>query len=200
MAVTRRQKEVLDFITGFVQRNGYSPSFEEIARGLELKSLATVHKHITNLQNKGLLQRGHNRSRSIDVLPPRSRARQAERLPLAGRIAAGLPVETAENVESISLGDIIGNREVFALEVRGDSMRDEHIIDGDYVLVEKTRSARQGEIVVALVNNAETTLKRYYIEGATVRLQPSNTEMEPIYVPAAQVAIQGRVLGMLRKY
>lgn len=200
MAVTRRQKEVLDFITGFVQRNGYSPSFEEIARGLELKSLATVHKHITNLQNKGLLQRGHNRSRSIDVLPPRSRARQSERLPLAGRIAAGLPVEAAENVESISLGDIIGNREVFALEVRGDSMRDEHILDGDYVLVEKTRTARPGEIVVALVDNAETTLKRYYIEGATVRLQPSNAEMDPIYVPASRVAIQGRVLGMLRKY
>ncbi len=201
MAVTRRQKEVLDFVSSFVERNGYSPSFEEIARGLALKSLATVHKHITNLQNKGLLQRGHNRSRSIDVLPQRaSRQRSAEKLPLMGRIAAGLPVEAVEHAESISISDITGNRDVFALQVRGDSMRDEHIVDGDYVLVERTRTAREGEIVVALVRGHEATLKRYYIEGPMVRLQPSNVEMDPIYVPANQVAIQGRVLGMLRRY
>jgi repressor LexA len=200
MSVTRRQKDVLDFIGGFVERNGYSPSFEEIARGLSLKSLATVHKHITNLQRKGLLQRAHNRSRSIDLLPQRSKTRQSERLPLLGRIAAGLPVEALESNESISLSDIIGNRVVFSLQVRGDSMRDEHIVDGDYVLVERTVTARQGEIVVALVRGSETTLKRYYIEGTSVRLQPSNVEMEPIYVPASQVAIQGRVLGILRKY
>src|ERR1700744_124865 len=200
MSVTRRQKEVLDFISSFVQRNGYSPSFEEIARGLSLKSLATVHKHITNLQKKGLLQRPKNRSRSIDILPPRSKARRSERLPLLGRIAAGRPVEASETSETIALADILGNREVFALQVRGDSMRDEHIVDGDYVLVEHVRTARQGEIVVALVRGAETTLKRYYLEGSMVRLQPSNLEMEPIYVPAAQVAIQGRALGVLRKY
>jgi repressor LexA len=200
MAVTRRQKEVLDFIGSFVERNGYSPSFEEIARGMNLKSLATVHKHITNLQNKGLLERAHNRSRSIDLLPQRPKGKGVERLPLMGRIAAGRPVESSETSESISLNDILGNREVFALQVRGDSMRDEHIVDGDYVLVEQVRTARQGEIVVALVRGAETTLKRYYLEGSMVRLQPSNLEMEPIYVPAAQVSIQGRVLGMLRKY
>jgi repressor LexA len=200
MSVTRRQKEVLDFISDFVERNGYSPSFEEIARGLSLKSLATVHKHITNLQKKGMLQRAHNRSRSIDVLPPRGKARLSERLPLMGRIAAGVPVEAAETAESISLGDIIGNREVFALQVRGESMRDEHIVDGDYVLVERTRTAKQGEIIVALVHGSETTLKRYYIEGAMARLQPSNAEMAPIFVPASEVAIQGRVLGVLRKY
>ncbi|HEY0760396.1 MAG TPA: transcriptional repressor LexA [Acidisarcina sp.] len=201
MAVTRRQKEVLDFITGFVQRNGYSPSFDEIARGLSLKSLATVHKHITNLQNKGLLQRAHNRSRSIDVLPARTRSsRSIDRLPLMGRIAAGSPVEAVESAESISLGDIIGNREAFALQVRGDSMRDEHIVDGDYVLVERTGTARQGEIIVALVKGSETTLKRYYIEGPLVRLQPSNAEMKPIFVPLHDVAIQGKVLGVLRKY
>jgi repressor LexA len=200
MAVTRRQKEVLDFLESFVTRNGYSPSFEEIARGMGLKSLATVHKHITNLEKKGMLDRVHNRSRSIDVLPPGARTRSSDRLPLAGRIAAGLPVETSEQSESISLHDVVGNRDVFALEVRGDSMRDEHIISGDYVLVERTRTARQGEIVVALVHGAETTLKRFYSEGSVIRLQPSNVEMEPIYVPAAQVAIQGRVLGVLRKY
>ena len=200
MAVTRRQKEVLDFLESFVQRNGYSPSFEEIARGMGLKSLATVHKHITNLEKKGMLDRVHNRSRSIDVVPPGTRTRSSLKLPLAGRIAAGLPMENVETPESISLHDVVGNRDVFALEVRGDSMRDEHIINGDYVLVERTRTARQGEIVVALVRNSETTLKRFFPEGTMVRLQPSNVEMDPIYVPAGQVSIQGRVLGVLRKY
>ena len=200
MAVTRRQKEFLAFISGFVQQNDYSPSYEEIAQGLSLKSLATVHKHVNNLQKKGLRARSHNRSRSLDVLPPRSRNRTADRLPLMGRIAAGLPVEAVETPESISLGDIIGNRDVFALQVRGESMRDEHIVDGDYVLVERGNTARQGEIIVALVRGAETTLKRFYLEGPMVRLQPSNAEMNPIIVPAAQVSIQGRVLGVLRKY
>jgi repressor LexA len=200
MAITRRQKEVLDFLSQFVQQNGYSPSYEEIARGLGLSSLATVHKHITNLQNKGLLQRAHNRSRSIDVLPPRARNRPAERLPLMGRIAAGQPVEAIEHAETISLGDILGNRDVFALEVRGDSMRDEHIISGDFVLVERTRTAREGEIIVALIDGSDATLKRFYREGDLIRLQPSNAEMSPIYAPAASVAIQGKVLGVLRKY
>ena len=200
MAVTRRQKEVVDFLESFVARNGYSPSFEEIARGMGLKSLATVHKHVTNLEKKGLLDRVHNRSRSIDVLPPGARTRSSDRVPLAGRIAAGVPVEALETSESISLHDVVGNRDVFALEVRGDSMRDEHIISGDYVLVERARTARQGEIVVALVHGAETTLKRFYAEGSVVRLQPANLEMEPIYVKASDVAIQGRVLGVLRKY
>jgi repressor LexA len=200
MAVTRRQKEVIEFLETFVARNGYSPSFEEIARGMGLKSLATVHKHITNLEKKGLLDRVHNRSRSIDLLPPGTRTRSSLKLPLAGRIAAGTPVEAMETGETISLADVVGNRDVFALEVRGDSMRDEHIIDGDYVLVERARTARNGEIVVALVRGSETTLKRFYPEGAVVRLQPANLEMDPIIVPAAQVAIQGRVLGVLRKY
>ncbi len=200
MSLTRRQREVLDFVSVFVQKNGYSPSFEEIARGLDLRSLATVHKHITNLQNKGLLQRGHNRSRSIDLVPQRSKTRIPESLPLMGKIAAGFPVEANEAVESISLTDIIGSRDVFALQVRGDSMCDEHIMDGDFVLIEKSHTAREGEIIVALVRGSETTLKRYYVEGDTVRLQPSNSEMKPIYVPASQLSIQGRVLGMMRKY
>jgi|SRR6187402_416484 len=200
MAITRRQKEVIDFLTGFTQKNGYSPSYEEIAQGLGLNSLATVHKHVTNLQNKGLLQRAHNRSRSIDVLAPRTPRRMSDRLPLMGRIAAGKPVEAIENAESISLSEIIGNREVFALEVRGDSMRDEHIVNGDYVLVERTATARQGEIIVALVDGCDATLKRFYREGNMIRLQPSNAEMAPIYAAAENVVIQGKVLGMLRKY
>ena len=200
MAITRRQKEVIDFLSGFTTKYGYSPSYEEIASGLGLSSLATVHKHVTNLQNKGMLQRAHNRSRSIDVIPQRSPKKSYDRLPLLGRIAAGQPVEAIESAESISLGDIIGNREVFALEVRGDSMRDEHIVSGDYVLVERTRVAREGEIVVALIDGTDATLKRFYREGNLIRLQPSNTEMAPIYAQAANVSIQGKVLGVLRKY
>ena len=198
--MTRRQKEVIDFLSSFTTRNGYSPSYEEIAAGLGLNSLATVHKHVTNLQSKGLLQREHNRSRSIDVIQQRPTRKITDRLPLLGRIAAGRPVEAIETAETISLGDIIGNREVYALEVRGDSMRDEHIVSGDYVLVEKTNMASEGEIVVALINGSDATLKRFYREGNLIRLQPSNTEMQPIYAPAGNVSIQGKVLGMLRKY
>src|SRR5277367_7132724 len=142
MAVTRRQKEVLDFLTDFVRKNEYSPSYDEIARGLGLKSLATVHKHITNLTNKGILQREHNRSRSIDVIPKSERNKVIERLPLMGRIAAGQPNETSQVEETLSLGDIVGSKEAFALRVRGDSMRDEHIVDGDFVLVERTRDRK----------------------------------------------------------
>ncbi len=208
MALTKRQREVLDYISGFVSRHSYSPSYEEIASGLGLKSLATVHKHVSNLGAKGALLKGNNRSRSIDILPdaPAPRLmRQAfspdmGRLPLMGRIVAGLPVEAVQTSESISLADIVGSKDVFALEVRGDSMRDEHIVSGDYVIVERTQSARDGEIVVALVSGAETTLKRFYRQGGTVRLQPANNEMQPILIPAAQVQVQGRVLGVLRRY
>src|ERR1043166_3751306 len=179
MAITKRQRQVYDFLQEFIQRNGYSPSFEEIGDGLGLSSLATVHKHVTNLEKKGLLRRDYNRSRSIDVLPIRARARQPESvsLPLMGRIAAGRPIEAVETPESISLSDITRSKEVFCLQVTGTSMQDEHIVDGDYVLVEKTQTARNGEIVVALVEGSETTLKRFYKEGDKIRLQPSNAEM-----------------------
>lgn len=207
MALTRRQREVYDFISEFVQRNGYSPSFEEIGAGLGLNSLATVHKHITNLEEKGLLKRDYNRSRSIDVLPPkglmkRSMAAAASitSLPLLGRIAAGRPVETLENPETISLNDLTGSKDVYVLEVSGESMQEEHIVDGDYVLVEKTQTAKNGDIVVALVAGSETTLKRFYREGDTIRLQPSNAAMQAIMVPARDVQIQGRIIGVLRKY
>ena len=211
MAITKRQRQVYDYISNFVQSHGYSPSFEEIGQGMGLSSLATVHKHISNLEKKGLLRRDYNRSRSIDVLAPRGRMKQAMgvlagsgnvgvSLPLVGRIAAGRPVEALQNPETISLADITRSRDVFVLEVRGDSMQDEAILDGDYVLVEKTKIARNGEIVVALVGGSDTTLKRIYKEGERVRLQPSNATMQPIYVPADSVEIQGRVIGVLRKY
>jgi repressor LexA len=206
MAITKRQHEVYDFISEFVQRNGYSPSFEEIGEGLGLSSLATVHKHISNLEKKGLLSRDYNRSRSIDLLPPKGRMKQAMAvntgvvLPLLGRIAAGQPIEAIERPETISLADFVRSKDVFVLEVRGESMQDEHILDGDYVLVEKTKIAHNGDIVVALVEGSDATLKRFYREGDKVRLQPSNARMKPIMVPAADVEVQGRVIGVLRKY
>src|SRR6516164_6914899 len=212
MALTRRQKQVYDFLARFVDENGYSPSFEEIGEGLGLSSLATVHKHISNLEQKGLLKRDYNRSRSIDLLKPRGRMRQAlagaasmmagsgPTLPLMGRIAAGRPLEALENPESISLADFTRSKDVYVLQVTGESMQDEHIVNGDYVLVEKTNVARDGEIVVALVNGSDATLKRIYLEGSRIRLQPSNATMQPIIVPAAAVQIQGRVIGVLRKY
>jgi repressor LexA len=206
MAVTRRQRQVYDFISEFVQKNGYSPSFEEIGKGLDLSSLATVHKHISNLEKKGLLTRDYNRSRSIDLLPPKGRLRQAMSvnsavvLPLVGRIAAGQPIEAVENPETISLADFVRSKEVFVLAVRGSSMQDEAILDGDYVLVEKTKIAHNGDLVVALVEGTDATLKRFFHEGDKIRLQPSNATMRPIVVPAASVEIQGRVIGVLRKY
>jgi repressor LexA len=206
MAITRRQKEVYDFISDFVQKQGYSPSFEEIGAGLDLSSLATVHKHITNLEKKGLLTRDFNRSRSIDLVPAKGRLKQAMSvnttlvLPLLGRIAAGQPIEAVQNSETISLADFVRSKDVFVLEVRGDSMQDEAILNKDYVLVEKAKTAHNGDIVVALVDGSDATLKRFYREGDNVRLQPSNATMKPIIVPAAAVEIQGRVIGVLRKY
>jgi repressor LexA len=206
MAITKRQRQVYDFISDFVQKQGYSPSFDEIGQGLGLSSLATVHKHITNLEKKGLLTRDYNRSRSIDLVAPKGRLKQAMAvnttmvLPLLGRIAAGQPIEAVENPETISLADFVRSKEVFVLEVRGDSMQDEHILSGDYVLVEKSKTAHNGEIVVALLDATDATLKRFYREGDNIRLQPSNSAMQPIIVPAASVQIQGRVIGVLRKY
>ncbi len=206
MAITRRQREVYDFISRFVSEHGYSPSYEEIKGGIQLSSLATVHKHITNLEKKGLLTRDYNRSRSIDLLPPKGRLKQSMNvntglvLPLLGRIAAGQPIEAIQSNETISLADFVRSKEVFVLEVRGNSMQDEAILDGDYVLVEKLKTAHNGDIVVAVVDRDEATLKRFYREGDNIRLQPSNATMQPIIVPAGSVEIQGRVIGVLRKY
>ncbi|HEV2489666.1 MAG TPA: transcriptional repressor LexA [Candidatus Acidoferrales bacterium] len=207
MTLTKRQKEVLDYLVSFLNKRGYSPSFEEIARGLKLTSLATVHKHLSTLEKKGFIRRGYNQSRSIEVtqLPKPVREQVIERhsvgLPLMGRIAAGRPLEAIEDRETISLGDFTRGQHTFVLQVKGDSMQDDHILDSDYVVVEQTQVANQGEIVVALISNEETTLKRFYREAAgKIRLQPANSQMSPIIVPAADVKIQGRVIGVLRKY
>jgi len=207
MALTKRQKQVLDFLVAFINRHGYSPSFEEIAHSLKLTSLATVHKHIATLERKGFIRRGYNQSRSIEVLqlpkPVREQVieRQVAQLPLVGRIAAGQPLEALQDHQTISLGDFVRAHNVFVLQVKGNSMQDDHILDGDYIVVEQTQVAHPGEIVVALVRGEEATLKHFYREpGSKVRLQPANTQIEPIVVPAADVKIQGRVIGVLRKY
>src|SRR5271170_1954680 len=207
MTLTKRQKEVLDFLVAFHNKHGYSPSFEEMARSLKLTSLATVHKHITTLERKGFIRRGYNQSRSIEVtqLPKPVREQVLDRhtveLPLLGRIAAGRPLEAVEERETLSLADFARGQNTFVLQVKGESMREDHILDGDYIVVEQTQVANPGEIVVALVGEDEATVKRFYREpGGKIRLQPANSTMAPIMVAAADVRIQGRVVGVLRKY
>ena len=208
MALTKRQKDVLDFITDFVEENGYSPSYEELAQGLKLASLATVHKHIQALESRNYLRRLFNQSRSLEVsakyVQERRRSRQTTRaaeVPLAGRIAAGSPVETIEGQDTLQFADFAGKGDTFALQVTGESMIEDHILSGDYVLVEKTQQAKDGEIVVALVDGLETTLKRLYHDpDGRIRLQPANSSMQPIILDAANVQVQGRVLAVLRKF
>jgi len=206
MALTKRQKQVLDFIAGFVEENGYCPSYEEIARGLELASLATVHKHISVLETKAYLKRGFNQSRSLELAPKylqeQRRARPVRtEIPMMGRIAAGSPVEAVEQRESLGFADFTGSGDTYAVQVRGDSMIDDHICDGDMILLERATQARDGEIVVALVAGSDATLKRFYREGEDmVRLQPANSALKPILVPAKDVQIQGRLLAVMRKY
>ena len=205
MALTRRQRDVLDFVARFLDERGHCPSYEEIGEGLGLSSLATVHKHICTLEEKGYLRRGEHQSRSLELSQKflRERRQAKERsaaLPLLGRIAAGRPVEAVENPETLSLTDFTGNKDVFVLQVKGDSMIEEHILEGDYILVERTETARNGEIVVALIDGQDATLKRLYHQGDQVRLQPANAQMEPIVVPAEAVRVQGRVIGVLRRY
>jgi repressor LexA len=209
MALTQRQKQVLDFLAQFVDENGYSPSYQEIASGLGLASLATVHKHVLALESKHYLKRGFNQSRSLDLSPKyqeeerrrRGGAASSFEIPLAGRIAAGTPVEAIAGRETLNLADYAGDADTFALEVSGDSMIEDHICDGDVVLVERVSEVRDGDIVVALVRGQETTLKRFYRESETMaRLQPANSAMPPILVPMADLQIQGRLLAVLRKY
>jgi repressor LexA len=209
MALTKRQKDFLDFLSGFLEKKGYSPSYEEIASGLDLASLATVHKHILALESKQYLKRGFNQSRSLEVSPKyyaeqrqhKQASQPAFEIPLLGKIAAGTPVEAMANQETLNFSDFAGDPNTFALQVRGDSMIEDHICNGDFVLVEKTSQARDGDIVVGLVDGTESTLKRFYLEpGGRVRLQPANSTMKPIYVAQSALAIQGKVLAVLRKY
>jgi len=209
MALTRRQKEVMDFLSQFINKNGYSPSYEEIASGLGLASLATVHKHIQALETKQYVRRSYNHSRSLEVAERFSNEERARRpatkempfVPLLGRIAAGAPVEAIANPEQLHFSDFVGHEGTFALEVRGESMIEDHICSGDFVLAERTNAVKNGDIVVALIGGTEATLKRYYLESdGRVRLQPANASMSPIYTDPATLDIQGRVLAVMRKY
>jgi repressor LexA len=200
MALTRRQREIFDFVTGFVDEKGYSPSLEEIGAAFGLSSVATVHKHVQHLIEKGLLRKGWNRSRSLE--PVHQQGAPATSLRLAGVVAAGVPIEAIEDQETISVPSQLLPRhgESFVLRVRGDSMIEEQIRDGDYVVVESRPEARDGETVVALLRGEEATLKKLYRRGSRVRLVPANAALAPIEVPARDVQIRGVVCGLLRRY
>ena len=200
MALTRRQREIYDFIRSFVAEKGYSPSLEEIGAEFGLSSVATVHKHVHHLVEKGFLRKSWNRSRSVEPVEETGSVPVA--LPLLGFVAAGAPIEAIENAETVEVPhEFVTGKETFVLKVVGESMIDEQIGDGDRVSVERRETADPGETVVALIDGSETTIKKFYPMGRNkVRLQPANEKMEPIIVPLALCAIQGVVIGLLRKY
>lgn len=198
--LTKRQREILDYLTDFIQRHGYAPSLEEIGRQFGLSSLATVHKHLTNLQDKGFIRRAWNRSRSVEMVPSRTGGRAVE-LPLLGYVAAGRPIEAVVGSETISVPEtLVGRKETYVLRVKGESMIDEQIRDGDWVVVEDRKTANNGEMVVALLRDQDVTLKTFYRDNGRIRLQPANTTMQPIFADPADVQIQGVVVGVMRRY
>ena len=202
MTLTRRQKQILDFLESYLSEQGYAPSFEEIAEQFGFRSLATVHEHLTNLERKGYINRAHNESRAIDVVPRPGQSGAVE-LPLLGQVAAGAPIEAVPVPETISVPtELIPRRgNTYALRVRGESMIDEHIADGDYVIVHGRDSADNGEMVIALVDGNSATVKRYYREsGGWIRLQPANEAVRPIRAHEEDILIQGVVVGVIRKY
>ncbi len=202
MPLTKRQKEILDYIEGFIAQQGYAPSFEEIARSFGYSSLATVHEHLSNLERKGYIRKSYNESRSIEMVRSDQGAPTVE-LPLLGAVAAGLPIEAITEQESLAVPpDMVRRqRENYVLRVEGNSMIEEQIRDGDYIVVQAQATANDGEMVVALVGGDSATVKKLYREsGGRIRLQPANATMEPIIVDADEVRIQGVVVGVIRKY
>lgn len=198
--LTKRQREILDYLNDFIQQHGYAPSLEEIGRRFGLSSLATVHKHLTNLQEKGFIKRAWNRSRSVELVPTRLSGRSIE-LPMLGYVAAGVPIEAVASAETIFVPDsLVGKRDTYVLRVRGDSMIDEQIRDGDFVIVEDRKTADNGEMVIALINGSDVTLKKFYREGPNIRLQPANPAVQPIVVDSERVQVQGVVIGVMRRY
>ena len=201
---TQRQKDILDFITRFLERHGHQPSYTQIARHFGVKSRATIAKHITALEKRGLLARQHeDGSFDLKVKVEENTGESLCEVKLLGRIAAGAPLEVVEYEERIPvprflLGRVKPDR-VYALRVKGDSMIDEHICDGDIALIENRTDARDGEIVVALlIEDNQATLKRLYRRGMYVELQPANSQLQPLTVPANEVRVQGIFRGLLR--
>jgi repressor LexA len=200
MKLTKRQKEILDFIKEFIDENGYSPSMEEIAGHFQFASLNAVFKHLEALESRGYLHRDSNRARSIQLSPADTPGLQ--NLPLFGYVAAGRPIEAVSAPETLPVPENFLPRQgdYYVLRVKGESMIDEHIQDGDYVVVESRKTADPGAMVVALVDEENVTLKRFYPEGVNVRLQPANESLEPIILDGARVRIQGVVISVMRRY
>lgn len=200
--IYRRQKEILDFLNKYIDENGNAPTLVEIAKQLKVKSLATVHEHLQSLQKKGLIKRSGGIKRSIEIIERKiGKLVQGIELPLQGFIAAGAPIEpfTDPNATFMVTPNLVTpNKNSYVLVVKGESMIDDGILDGDYVVVEQANQANNGDIVVAMIENGIVTLKRFYREKDRIRLQPANTSMQPIY--AKNVTIQGKVTGVIRKY
>jgi repressor LexA len=202
MPLTKRQKEILDYLGAFIEEQGYAPSFEEIAESFGYSSLATVHEHLSNLERKGYIRKSYNESRSLELVSSSSAA-QAFELPLLGAVAAGLPIEAIEDRETVAVPpDMIRRKkDNYVLRVEGHSMIEEQIRDGDYIVVQAQDTAEDGQMVVALVDGDGATVKKLYREpGNRIRLQPANATMAPIVVDARSVRIQGIVVGVIRKY
>ncbi len=200
MPLTKRQREILDYVESFIDTYGYSPSFEEIADHFNYSSLATVHEHLSNLEAKGLLRKNYNKSRSLEVV--RSEGALALELPLLGTVAAGLPIEAIQEQETISVPhDMLRSGNNYVLRVKGNSMVDEQIRDGDYIIVNSRQTAENGEMVVALINGESATVKKFFRERqGRIRLQPANPTMKPMIYDADEVQIQGIVIAVIRKY
>lgn len=200
MALTRRQKQVYDYVCEFIEKKGYSPSLEEIGRRFGLTSVATVHKHVSHLVDKGLLRRAPNVNRSIEPATPPERHAGAETIPLLGSVAAGAPIEALEVGQTIPVPSSLIRKgaETFALRVRGNSMIDEQIRDGDIVVLERRSRAQNGEVVVALLDATGATLKTFYRDGNKVRLQPANPDVAPIILEDGDLRIQGIAVALIR--
>lgn len=199
MYLTKRQQEIYQFLKSHIHGKGYAPSIVEIGQRFHLRSPATVHKHLAHLMAKGLIRKQHNLSRAIELNEPPEAALSAE-YAFMGYIVAGRPIEAVEDREVVSLLPDAGGKDVFVLRVKGNSMIEDHIRDGDYVIVEKRQEAENGETVVALLDRDKATLKRFYRENGHVRLQPANPDMEPLIVKDGDFSIQGVVIGVMRKF
>ena len=197
MHLTKRQREIYGYLKDHILSRGYAPSIAEIGKQFDLRSPATVHKHLSHLEEKGLIRKQQNLSRAIEVVPESGNALS---YPLMGEIAAGKPLEALDQNEVVELLPDGGDKDVFVLRVKGNSMIEDHIQSGDYVIVEKRNVAENGETVVALIDNDRATLKRFYRENGRVRLQPAHPDMKPIFVREGDFTIQGIVISVLRKF
>jgi len=200
MSLTRRQREILEFLRRFLREHGYAPSLLEIGKAFSLSSSATIHKHLCALEARGAIRRSRGRRRYVELVDPPEAAGLVE-LPLLGSVPAGKPLEAVQVEERMSIPEyLVGGKRAYVLKVQGDSMRDEQIRDGDYVVVEDRPVPENGETVVALLRGEEVTLKKFHRERGKVKLSPANPAFEPMLLPAREVRIQGIVRGLFRRY